>query len=353
MSTSKESTNNNKNQNEIKKSPEKNKISNSTSDDEDSTHQSPNQPREKIRDFIIIKEVGQGSFGSVFLVEKETNKKKYAIKVINKDFLSRTERTEEALIERLILSRCKHPSIVRLSLSFQTKHKLFFVIEYCPNKDLDELLRKFGTFEPDLALQIICELVNVLDYLHNKMEISHNDLKPSNILLDANFHIKLIDFSTAKVRGKIFDKSKGDFLPSDESISKDIIGTAEFISPEMVNQKITDYRTNDVWALGIIIYMLFNGESPFKDKNDFMTLDKVKEGKFTYIKKDIPEDVVDLINNILIEDTNKRLNIQQIKEHKYFKNNNINWDTILNNKVPIDLEKLNQLDKQSIENNNN
>jgi protein-serine/threonine kinase len=353
MSTSKESTNNNKNKNEIKKSPEKNKISNSTSDDEDSTHQSPNQPREKIRDFVIIKEVGQGSFGSVFLVEKETNKKKYAIKVINKDFLSRTERTEEALIERLILSRCKHPSIVRLSLSFQTKHKLFFVIEYCPNKDLDELLRKFGTFEPDLALQIICELVNVLDYLHNKMEISHNDLKPSNILLDANFHIKLIDFSTAKVRGKIFDKSKGDFLPSDESISKDIIGTAEFISPEMVNQKITDYRTNDVWALGIIIYMLFNGESPFKDKNDFMTLDKVKEGKFTYIKKDIPEDVVDLINNILIEDTNKRLNIQQIKEHKYFKNNNINWDTILNNKVPIDLEKLNQLDKQSIENNNN
>ena len=76
MSTSKESTNNNKNQNEIKKSPEKNKISNSTSDDEDSTHQSPNQPREKIRDFVIIKEVGQGSFGSVFLVEKETNKKK-------------------------------------------------------------------------------------------------------------------------------------------------------------------------------------------------------------------------------------------------------------------------------------
>ena len=212
MSTSKESTNNNKNKNEIKKSPEKNKISNSTSDDEDSTHQSPNQPREKIRDFVIIKEVGQGSFGSVFLVEKETNKKKYAIKVINKDFLSRTERTEEALIERLILSRCKHPSIVRLSLSFQTKHKLFFVIEYCPNKDLDELLRKFGTFEPDLALQIICELVNVLDYLHNKMEISHNDLKPSNILLDANFHIKLIDFSTAKVRGKYSINQRGTFF---------------------------------------------------------------------------------------------------------------------------------------------
>ena len=353
MSTIKEEKNN-QNSKETKNTPseKKDSISNSNSDEEN-IYQNPNQPREKIRDFIILKEIGQGSFGSVFLVEKETNKKKYALKVINKDFLSRTERTEEALIERLILSRCKHPSIVRLSLSFQSKNKLFFVMEYCPNKDLDELLRKFGTFDPDLALQIICELVNVIDYLHNEMNISHNDLKPSNILLDANFHIKLIDFSTAKIKGKIFDKHKGDFIPSDESISKDIIGTAEFISPEMVNQKITDYKTNDIWALGIIIYMIFNGVSPFKDKNDFMTLDKVKEGKFDFIKKDIPDDVIDLINNILIEDTNKRLNIKQIKEHKYFKNNNINWDTILQNKVPIDLEKLNQLNQLSIENNNN
>ena len=353
MSTIKEEKNN-QNSKERKNTPseKKDSISNSNSDEEN-IYQNPNQPREKIRDFIILKEIGQGSFGSVFLVEKETNKKKYALKVINKDFLSRTERTEEALIERLILSRCKHPSIVRLSLSFQSKNKLFFVMEYCPNKDLDELLRKFGTFDPDLALQIICELVNVIDYLHNEMNISHNDLKPSNILLDANFHIKLIDFSTAKIKGKIFDKHKGDFIPSEESISKDIIGTAEFISPEMVNQKITDYKTNDIWALGIIIYMIFNGVSPFKDKNDFMTLDKVKEGKFDFIKKDIPDDVIDLINNILIEDTNKRLNIKQIKEHKYFKNNNINWDTILQNKVPIDLEKLNQLNQLSIENNNN
>ena len=236
---SKENINNNKIESSIEKS------SKSNIENEDDLNKNINQPREKIKDFVIIKEIGQGSFGSVFLVEKEKTKKNYALKVINKDFLSRTERTEEALIERLILSKCKHPSIVRLSLSFQTKHKLFFVMEYCQNKDLDELLRKFGTFEPDLALQIICELVNVLDYLHNTMEISHNDLKPSNILLDSNFHIKLIDFSTAKVKDKIFDKSKGDFIISDESVSKDIIGTAEFISPEMVNQKITDYRTND------------------------------------------------------------------------------------------------------------
>ncbi len=309
-----------------------------------------NQLKEKIREYIILKELGQGTFGSVFLAEKETNKKKYALKVINKDFLSRTERTEEALIERLILSKCKHPSIVRLSSSFQTRNKLFFVMEYCPNKDLDVLLRKMGTFDEELALQIISELVNAIDYLHNQMEIAHNDLKPSNILLDNNYHIKLIDFSTARIKNKIFDKKKGDFIPSEDYITKDIIGTAEFISPEMVNQKITDYRTNDIWSLGIIIYMIFNGETPFKGKNDFITIDKVKEGKFEYIKKDIPEDVIDLLNNILIEDTTKRFDIKKVKEHKYFKS--INWDKVLENKVPIDLAKLEELRKLSIEKNN-
>ena len=307
--------------------------------------------QEKVRDFLILKEIGQGAFGSVYLVQNEKTKKKYALKVINKDFLSRTDRTEEALIERLILSKCKHPSIVKLSLSFQSKLKLYFVIEYCPNKDLDDLLRKMGIFDNDLALQIIAEIVNAVDYLHNEMELSHNDLKPSNILLDANYHIKLIDFATAKMKGKIFDKKKGDFIPSDESVTKEIIGTAEFLSPEMVNQNITDYRTNDIWSLGVIIYIIFNGVSPFRDTNDFLTLDKVKECKFEYVNKKIPEDAIDLMNNILVEDTSKRFNIKQIKNHKYFKD--INWETVINNKVPIDLEKLEELNKINIEKSNN
>ena len=323
----------------------------SHSDYEDDFLYQKTQTQEKIREYLVLKEIGKGAFGYVYLVEKETNKKRYALKVINKDFLSRTERTEEALIERLILSKCKHPSIVRLSSSFQSKYKLYFVMEYCPNKDLNILLRELDTFDNDLALQIIAELVNVIYYLHIDMEISHNDLKPSNILLDENFHIKLIDFSTARIKDKVFDKKKGDFVSSEESIPKDIFGTAEFLSPEMVNQCISDYRTNDIWALGIIIYIIFNGESPFKGDNDFETLEKVKEGKYEYIKKDLPEDVIDLLNNILIEDVSKRLNIKQIKEHKYFKD--INWDTLLTNKVPINLEKLEQITKMNLEENNN
>ena len=332
--------------NSTNSSKEPTKTSNQDLDDDYLYQNAP----EKINEYIILKELGRGTFGFVYLVQNEINKKKYALKIINKEFLSRTERKEEALIEKTILAKCIHPSIIKLSKTFQGKNKLYFVLEYCPNKDLDILIKKLGTFDNDLALQIIAELVNVMDYLHNEKEISHNDIKPSNILLDENYHIKLCDFSTCKVKGKVFDRKKG-FVDSDESISKDIIGTAQFISPEMVNQKITDYRTNDVWSLGIIIYMIFNGESPFKGDNDFFTIEKVKKCKYEYIRKDIPEDVIDLLNNILIEDTSKRFNITQIKNHKYFKD--INWETLLTNKVPIDEEKLKELDKINIENNSN
>ena len=119
----------------------------------------------------------------------------------------------------------------------------------------------------------------------------------------------------------------------------------------MVNQNITDYRTNDIWSLGIIIYIIYNGVSPFKGINDFQTLEKVKECKFEYVKKDMPEDAIDLLNNILVEDINKRYNIKQIKNHKYFQN--IDWDTLLTNEVPINLEKLEELNKINIEKNNN
>ena len=163
-------------------SPKKNEIINHNTDGEN-FQKIPNEPFEKIRGYSIIREIGQGTFGLVYLAEKETNKKLYALKVIKKEFLSITECSEEAFIERIILSKCKHPSIVRLSSSFQNKSSLFFVMDYCPNKDLNELIHKFGTLEPDLAFQIICELVNVIDYLHNDMNITHNDLKPSNILL--------------------------------------------------------------------------------------------------------------------------------------------------------------------------
>ena len=288
----------------------------------------------KIKDFQIIKELGEGAFGSIYLVKKENKNKLYALKVLNKEFLIKMEKTEEPIIEKNILSLCNHPSIIKLKSSFQTKKYLYFVLEYIQNKDLSHLIKKFHIIPNNISKQIIAELVNVIEYLHIKMNISHNDLKPDNILLDKDYHIKLIDFSTAKIHGKIYDKSTGKFIKSENYISKEIIGTVEYLSPEMINHTIKDYRTNDIWALGIIIYTIYNGESPFKGKNDYCTCEKIKKGVYSFLNINIPKEAKDLINHILVLDVENRYNIEQIKQHKFFED--INWENLLNNKIPLE-----------------
>ena len=302
----------------------------------------------KIKDFHIIKEIGEGAFGSIYLAKKENKNKLYALKVLNKEFLIKMEKTEEPIIEKNILSLCNHPSIIKLISTFQTQKYLYFVLEYCPNKDLNHLIKKFHIIPYNVSKQIIAELVNAIEYLHIKMNISHNDLKPDNIMLDKNYHIKLIDFSTSKIHEKIFDKSTGKFIKSENFISNEIIGTIEFLSPEMINHTIKEYRTNDIWALGIIIYIIYNGESPFKGKNDYCTCEKIKKGVFSFLNMNIPEEAKDLINHILVLDVENRYNIEQIKEHKFFED--INWDNLLNNNIPIDQ---NLYDNNNEENANN
>lgn len=87
---------------------------------------------------------------------------------------------------------CNHPSIIKIISSFQTTNKLFYVLEYVPNRDLDYLLRRFGTLPEALSKFYAAEILNTLEYLHKTKNISHNDLKPGNMMLDSNYHLKFV-----------------------------------------------------------------------------------------------------------------------------------------------------------------
>ena len=309
-----------------------------------------NNKIDKIREYEIIKEVGEGSFGSIYLTKKENTNKFYALKVINKEYIIKLGKIEDPFIEKYILNLCKHPSIIKLKSTFQTQKNLYFVLEYAKNKDLNYLLKKLHIIPNEVSKQMIAELVNAIEYLHIEMKISHNDLKPSNIMLDKNYHIKSVDFSTAKIHGKIFEKSTKKFVEAEKFISYEIIGTYEYLSPEMLNHTLTDYRTNDIWALGIIIYSLYNGETPFIGKNDFCTCNNIQKAIFSFVNKNMDEEVKDLISHILVLDTSKRYNIEQIKQHKFFKD--INWNDLLKNKIPME-KYLSEYKEAKLNNKNN
>lgn len=203
------------------------------------------------------------------------------------------------------------------------------------------------------------EIVLSLEYLR-EMQIVHRDLKPGNIVLDSNYHIKLIDFATCKVFNKDIQakilafKEKNDLVKSmgfsdDNELnttSKDsrhysLVGTEEYLAPETLSDSDLNY-TSDYWSLGVILYQLLCGSTPFKGRSDLETYNNIqKSTEINFKKSNIDPQAKDLIRQLLTKDPTLRIgfdSIQEIKDHPYFAG--VDWATIRNNKVPYNPPKV-------------
>ena len=217
-----------------------------------------NSPKKQtIDDYDIVKTIGKGSFGKVVLALNLKNCKNYAIKIIEKHFIEIHDKVDQIHVEKQILSKLSHPNIIKLFKTFHNSKKLYYVFEYGDKGDLKEYLNINGTVPHSLAKFIIAEIVIALEYLHSN-GIIHRDLKPENIVLNEKLHIKIvrsilnqIDFATAAYYGKYFDLKEKIFKDQKdkENINTTLLGTAEYISPEMINDNQCSFE-GDLWALG-------------------------------------------------------------------------------------------------------
>lgn len=233
--------------------------------------------------------------------------------------------------------------------AFQTSSKLFFVLEYESNGSLQSLIDSFGSLSYQLSKFYLAEIVNVLSYLHNSLQVIHRDLKPENILLDANYHLKLIDFGSATIEPNSKLKQKPNQNPNDEKTKSlvdicnhskslnELVGTAEYCSPEMLNYNTVSSSSNDIWAFGCLMYLFFHGKTPFAGSCERETLANIKSGKFG-INDSLPDDVKDLLQGVLEIDQIKRMTLEQIKAHEFFRD--VNFDTITTAKVPVMIEDM-------------
>jgi len=230
---------------------------------------------------------------------------------LEKSHLVKEKKVKYATTERDILTKCSaHPNIVKLYYTFKDEDRLYYVLEYCSNGELLKQLLKYGSFDENCSAFYAAELINALEYLHNA-GIIHRDLKPENILLDEFMHLKLTDFGTAKIIGNEKNARSGSF-----------VCTAEYVSPELLNEKVT-YKSSDLWALGCIIYQMIAGRPPFRGASEYMTFQAVSSGSFTY-PKGFPEIAKDLINQLLVLDPEKRIGAREqsyaeLKSHPFFK----------------------------------
>ncbi|CAG8541479.1 11750_t:CDS:10 [Ambispora leptoticha] len=157
-----------------------------------------------IQDFEIIKPISRGAFGKVYLARKKTTGDLYAIKILKKVDMVRKNMVNHVLAERRVLSLSKTPYVVKLYYAFQSQDYLYLVMEYLIGGDLSSLLQVFGTFDEEMARMYTAEVVLALEYLHSN-GITHRDLKPDNMLITSEGHIKLTDFGLSRIT--ILEKS--------------------------------------------------------------------------------------------------------------------------------------------------
>jgi len=149
------------------------------------------------KDFKFGELLGEGSYARVYQATSLVDGKCYAAKIMDKHHVKKNKKIRAVMQERDILSSCNHPSIVHLHLTFQDAHSVYFMLEVVPGGELFELIQRMGTLPLRVAQFFTAEIVNVLEYLHQKQGIVHRDLKPENLLLTRDRHLKLTDFGTA------------------------------------------------------------------------------------------------------------------------------------------------------------
>ncbi len=212
------------------------------------------------QDFELLKVIGMGAFGKVLQVKNKTSHEVLAMKIISKRILNRRSSYAENInAERDILTKVRHPFIVTMHCSFQTKEKLFIIMDFLAGGELFLRLGREGIFLESTARFYIAEIVLALEHLHS-LGIIHRDLKPENLLIGNDGHLCLTDFGLSK-----------DFKWDDDDNRREdakaltICGTQEYMAPEMMARKGYT-KAADWWSLGCIAYEMLAGRPPFESK---------------------------------------------------------------------------------------
>lgn len=271
-----------------------------------------------LNDFHVIKTIGKGTFSKVFLVSKMDSGKFYAMKVIKKKAIVDEADKKRVLQEKKIFNLVDHPFIVKLHHSFQTHQKFYFILDLVNGDQLYEyMLRKFHLKEKAVKFYA-AELVLALKCLHEN-DIIYRDLKPSNILIDSQGHIKIIDFGLSTFANL-------------NAVRQSIWGSPNYIAPEMLNN-MKYSKMVDWWSLGAVLYEMISGYPPFlhattKSEEKVYTTITCNQIKFS---KKLSPALKDFLDGLLRTNPEERLGangVEEIMKHDFFQG--INWLDVKN-----------------------
>ncbi|XP_067311248.1 ribosomal protein S6 kinase alpha-1 isoform X1 [Pseudorasbora parva] len=273
--------------------------------------------------FELLKVLGQGSFGKVFLVRKVTppdNNQLYAMKVLRKATLKVRDRVRTKM-ERDILADVNHPFVVKLHYAFQTEGKLYLILDFLRGGDLFTRLSKEVMFTEEDVKFYLAELALGLDHLHG-LGIIYRDLKPENILLDEEGHIKLTDFGLCK---EAIDHEKKAYS---------FCGTVEYMAPEVVNRQGHTHSA-DWWSFGVLMFEMLTGSLPFQGKDRKETMNLILKARLG-MPQFLSAEAQSLLRALFKRNPTNRLGsgpdgAEEIKRHSFYVT--IDWNKLFRREI--------------------
>uniref|UniRef100_A0A8C5EAQ1 Ribosomal protein S6 kinase n=1 Tax=Gouania willdenowi TaxID=441366 RepID=A0A8C5EAQ1_GOUWI len=298
-----------------------------------------------MENFELLKVLGTGAYGKVFLVRKNTGHdagQLYAMKVLKKAaIVQKAKTTEHTRTERQVLEHIRQsPFLVTLHYAFQTQSKLHLILDYVSGGEMFTHLYQRDHFPEEAVRIYIGEIILALEHLH-KLGIVYRDIKLENILLDSDGHVVLTDFGLSK-----------EFLEKEKERTYSFCGTIEYMAPEIIRGKSGHGKSVDWWSLGILMFELLTGASPFTLEGERNSQSEVSK---RILRCDPPfpsmigHTAQDLLRKLLVKDPHRRLGsgprgAEDIKAHSFFKG--LNWADLAEKKVasPFKPELKSELD---------
>jgi len=265
-------------------------------------------------DFELLNVIGKGSFGKVMQVKKKDDGKIYAMKVLRKEAIIARKQVAHTRAEKSILQKIQHPFIVRIHYAFQTKDKLYMILDYINGGELFHHLKKEGRFPENRVKFYAAEIVCAMAHLHS-LQIVYRDLKPENILIDMEGHVCITDFGLSKEINPV----EGTYT---------FCGTPEYLAPEVLKGQGHGTAV-DWWSLGTLIFEMLTGLPPFYSQNINIMYQKILNGELRFPSY-ISSDAQSLLEGLLTRDVEKRLGSngksEEVKKHPFFKD--IDWERL-------------------------
>ncbi|KAG8069809.1 hypothetical protein GUJ93_ZPchr0006g42753 [Zizania palustris] len=250
--------------------------------------------------YEIGRQLGQGNFAKVYYARNLVSGQAVAIKMIDKEKVTKVGLMVQTKREISIMRLVKHPNVLQLFEVMASKSKIYFVLEYAKGGELFNKISK-GKFSEDVARQYFHQLISGVDYCHSR-GVYHRDLKPENLLLDENENLKVSDFGLSAL-----SESK-----RHDGLLHTTCGTPAYVSPEVLSRRGYDGAKADIWSCGVILFVLVAGYLPFHDTNLIEMYKKISKAEYKF-PRSFSLELKDLLYKILDPDPSTRISISKIK----------------------------------------